>query len=81
MVYVEAGDQRLSSAGTVDHFFDLQVGGGVQVKLSDRFAPQFVPAENDLRHQAAGRRIGTPRMRESRGPFGNKEITDNTEKT
>jgi len=45
LVYLEAGDQRSSSAGTVDHSFDLQVGGGVQVKLSDRFALQFVPAE------------------------------------
>jgi hypothetical protein len=48
-----AGDQRSSYAGTVDHSFDLQVGGG-QVKLSDRFALQFVPAEYDLATPSSG---------------------------
>jgi hypothetical protein len=47
-VYLEAGDQRSSSAGAVDHSFDLQAGGGLQFKLSDRFALQLVPAEYDL---------------------------------
>jgi hypothetical protein len=54
LVYVEAGDQRSSSAGAVDHSFDLQAGGGIQVKLSDRFALQFVPAEYDLALLASG---------------------------
>src|SRR5258708_26067756 len=54
LVYVEAGDQRSSYAGMVDHSFDLQVGGAVQVKLSDRFALQFVPAEYDLATPSSG---------------------------
>jgi hypothetical protein len=54
LVYVEAGDQWSSSAGVVDHSFDLQVGGGLQVKLSDRFALQLVPAEYDLALPASG---------------------------
>jgi hypothetical protein len=54
LVYVEAGDQRSSSAGTVDHSFDLQIGGGVQLKLSDRFALQFVPAEYNLGTPSSG---------------------------
>jgi hypothetical protein len=47
-VYVEAGDQRSSSSGSVDHSFDLQTGAGVQVKLTERLALQFVPAEHDF---------------------------------
>src|ERR1700710_2262673 len=54
LVYLEAGDQRSSSAGTVDHSFDLQIGGGAQVKLSDRVALQFVPAEYDLATPSSG---------------------------
>jgi hypothetical protein len=53
-VYLEAGDPRSSSAGRVDHSFDLQAGGGLQVKLNDRFALQFVPAEYDLATPNAG---------------------------
>ena len=54
LAYVEAGDQRSSSAGNVDHSFDLQVGGGIQVKLNDRFTLQFVPAEYDLATPSSG---------------------------
>jgi outer membrane protein with beta-barrel domain len=54
LVYVEAGDQRSSSAAVIDHSFDLQAGGGVQVKLSDRFALQLVPAEYDLAAPTTG---------------------------
>jgi uncharacterized SAM-dependent methyltransferase len=38
-----------SSAGMVDHSFDLQVGGGIQIKISDRFSLQLVPTEYNLR--------------------------------
>jgi hypothetical protein len=54
LVYVEAGDQRSSPACAVDHSFDLQIGGGFQVKLADRFALQLVPAEYDLALPASG---------------------------
>jgi hypothetical protein len=54
LAYVEAGDQRSSSAGSIDHSFDLQVGGGVQIKLNDRLVLQLVPAEYDLATPASG---------------------------
>lgn len=39
-VYAQAGDQRSSSSGSVDHAFNLQIGGGTQIKLSqDQFRP------------------------------------------
>jgi hypothetical protein len=43
-VYVQAGDQRSSSAGNVEHAFDLQAGGGVQLNLTQRLAMQLTPA-------------------------------------
>ena len=54
LLYVEAGDQRSSFAGTIDHSFDLQAGGGVQINLNDRFALQLVPAEYDLATPTTG---------------------------
>jgi hypothetical protein len=54
LAYVEAGDQRSSFAGNVDHSFDLQVGGGIQLKLNDLFTLQFVPAEYDLATPSSG---------------------------
>ena len=44
-LYVQAGDQRSLTGDDVEHAFNLQVGGGVQVKLSERFALQLTPAE------------------------------------
>jgi hypothetical protein len=54
LVYVEGGDQRSSSAGMVDHSFDLQAGGGIQIKMSDIFSLQLVPAEYDLAILSSG---------------------------
>jgi hypothetical protein len=54
LAYVEAGDQRSSSAGSIDHSFDLQIGGGIEVKLNDRFTLQLVPAEYDLATPSSG---------------------------
>lgn len=47
-VYSQAGDQRSASGGSVDHAFNLQIGGGIQVKLSQRTALQITPAEYTL---------------------------------
>lgn len=47
-VFLQAGDQRLSSLGSVTHSFDLQIGGGLETRLSDRVSLQFVPAEYSL---------------------------------
>ena len=44
-LYVQSGDQRSSSAGTITHSFNLQVGGGVEIKLQDRVHLQITPAE------------------------------------
>ena len=44
-LYVQAGDQRSSTGDDVEHAFNLQVGGGFQVELSERFALQVTPAE------------------------------------
>jgi hypothetical protein len=47
-IFIQAGDQRSSSLGIVTHSFDLQIGGGVQTKLSDRISLQITPAEYNL---------------------------------
>ncbi len=47
-IYAQAGDQRSASSGSVDHAFNLQIGGGVQVKLSQRISLQITPAEYTL---------------------------------
>ncbi len=54
-VLIQAGDQRSSSLGTVTHAFNLQTGGGLQIKLSNRFSLQFIPAKYNLAIQS-----GTP---------------------
>jgi hypothetical protein len=33
-VYTQAGDQRSASNGSTDHAFNLQIGGGIQIKLA-----------------------------------------------
>jgi hypothetical protein len=52
-VYLQAGDQR-SSAGNVEHAFDLQAGGGLQVNLTQRLALQLTPAEYNFAYPEAG---------------------------
>jgi hypothetical protein len=42
-VYLQAGDQRSSSAGNVEQAFDLQLGCGLQVSLTQRLALQLTP--------------------------------------
>ena len=44
-LYVQAGDQRSLTRDDVEHAVNLQVGGGFQVKLSERLALQVTPAE------------------------------------
>ena len=46
--YIQTGDQRTSSAGSVSHSFNLQMGGGVELKLSSRVALQVTPVEYNL---------------------------------
>lgn len=57
--FTDHGQQReimagSSSAGMVDHSFDLQVGVGIQIKLSDRFSLQLIPPEYDLAILSSG---------------------------
>jgi hypothetical protein len=52
--YLQGGDQRSSSAGMVEHAFNLQVGGGVQWKLNDKLALQVTPLEYSLVTAASG---------------------------
>jgi opacity protein-like surface antigen len=47
-VYVQVGDQRSASDRNVENAFNLQLGGGVQVKLSDNLSLQFTPAEYSM---------------------------------
>jgi hypothetical protein len=47
-VYTQAGDQRSASSGSTDHSFNLQIGGGIQIKLSQRSSLQITPAEYTL---------------------------------
>jgi hypothetical protein len=46
--YVQVGDQRSSSAGSVNHAFNVQMGGGIEVKLRARLALVVNPAEYNL---------------------------------
>jgi hypothetical protein len=46
--YTQVGDQRSASGGNADHAFNLQVGGGVQIKVSQRTSLQITPAEYTL---------------------------------
>jgi len=48
-LYVQGGDQRSSSAGNAAHAFDLQIGGGLQLNLSERLSLQLTPAELQFR--------------------------------
>jgi hypothetical protein len=43
--YAQVGDQRSASGGNVENAFNLQMGGGVQIKLNDKVSLQFTPAE------------------------------------
>jgi hypothetical protein len=54
LLYVQAGDQRSSTSDEVEHAFNLQIGGGAQVKLSERFALQLTPAEYSFVKAASG---------------------------
>jgi hypothetical protein len=47
-VYTQAGDQRSVTGGNVDHAFNLQIGGGIQIRLSERTSLQVTPAEYTL---------------------------------
>jgi hypothetical protein len=47
-VYLQGGDQRSASGSEVDHAFNLQVGGGVQLRLTERVSVQLTPAEYSL---------------------------------
>ena|SRR5256885_10748871 len=47
-VYTQAGDQRSASSGSADHALNLQIGGGIQIKLSQRSSLQITPAEYTL---------------------------------
>ena len=47
-VYLQSGDQRSGSAGNVEHAFDLQLGGGVQINLTDALSLQVTPTEYNL---------------------------------
>ena len=46
--YAQVGDQRSSLGGNVENAFNLQVGAGVQIKLSDKLSLQFTPAEYSM---------------------------------
>jgi hypothetical protein len=54
-VYVQCGDQRSSSTGSITHSFNLQVGGGIEIKLQERLHAQITPAEYNF-----ARVSGTP---------------------
>jgi hypothetical protein len=53
-LYAQSGDQRSVSQDSVAHAFNLQLGGGVQVKLSERFSLQLSPAEYSLVTESTG---------------------------
>ena len=48
LVYTQAGDQRSVSSGSADHAFNLQIGGGIEIKLPHRSSLQITPAEYTL---------------------------------
>jgi hypothetical protein len=54
LLYVQAGDQRSSTGDDAEHAFNLQIGGGLQIKVSERFALQFTPAEYSFVKADAG---------------------------
>ena len=54
-IFMQAGDQRSSFLNSVTHSFDLQIGGGLETKLSNRVSLQLTPAEYNLAVQS-----GTP---------------------
>jgi hypothetical protein len=54
LLYLQAGDQRSSTGDDVEHAFSLEVGGGMQVKLSEHFAVQLTPAEYSFVQAASG---------------------------
>jgi outer membrane protein with beta-barrel domain len=47
-VYVQGGDQRSAFGSDVEHAFNFQLGGGVQLKLNDRVSLELTPAEYSL---------------------------------
>jgi hypothetical protein len=47
-IYLQGGDQRSSSAGKAAHALDVQIGGGLQLSLSERLSLQLTPAEYNL---------------------------------
>jgi hypothetical protein len=51
---MQAGDQRSSSADNVQHAFDLQLGGGLQVRLTQMLSLQLTPAEYNFALPEAG---------------------------
>lgn len=51
---VEIGDQRNSSARTVEHAFTAQVSGGVQLKVSQLVSLYLSPVEYDLATPSSG---------------------------
>lgn len=46
--YTQAGDQRSASNGSADRAFNLQIGGGIQIKLTKGSSLQITPAEYTL---------------------------------
>jgi hypothetical protein len=46
--YLQGGDQRSSSGSTVEHAFNLQLGGGIQWKLNQKLTLQMTPFEYSL---------------------------------
>jgi hypothetical protein len=53
-IYLQAGDQRSSSAGNVDHAVDLQIGTGLQFTVTPRLAVQLAPAEYNFAYGQVG---------------------------
>ncbi|WP_035355986.1 outer membrane beta-barrel protein [Edaphobacter aggregans] len=53
-LYVQAGDQRSSTNNEVEHAFNLQIGGGLQIKVSQRFSLQLTPAEYSFVKASSG---------------------------
>jgi hypothetical protein len=46
--YAQTGDQRSSSAGSITHSFNFQIGTGVEIKLQARIRFQITIAEYNL---------------------------------
>jgi hypothetical protein len=47
-VYAQVGDQRSALGGNVENAFNLQLGGGIEVKLSEKMSLQLTPAEYSM---------------------------------